>query len=102
MASPAFWRTECQHSSHSRCESREGMHNEREKEGERKAIDHTIVPFILSFQLSQLVVGKSRASAKTSMFVALRGTGFIPLAVSASMREYRHGADFGEVKFHLI
>ena len=86
----------------SRRQSRQGMHDERQEEGKRKSIDHTVVPFIALSPLSQVAVGKPSANALASMFVAHRGKGSIPLVRYACTREYRDGADDGEVKFHLI
>jgi hypothetical protein len=78
------------------------VYDEREKEGERKAIDHIVVPFILFSLPLELSVGKPRASTKITLFAAHRGKGNLPLAGSASMRKYRDEVDFGEVKFLLI
>jgi hypothetical protein len=102
MAPSSFGRSECQHPGDSRRQSRQGMHDERQEEGESKAIDHTVVPFIELSPLSQVAVGKPPASAQTSLFVTHNGKGSIPLARNTSTREYRDGADAGEVKFLLI
>jgi hypothetical protein len=98
----AFGCAECQHPGDSRRQSRQRMHDERQEEGKSKAIDHTVVPFIALSSLPPVAVWKLSINAKGSLFVAYSGKGSIPLPRSPCTREYRDGADDGEVKFHLI
>jgi hypothetical protein len=57
------------------------MHDEREEERKRKAIDHCVVPFIALSSLTQVADGKLPAGAQASVFLAHRGKGYIPHAL---------------------
>src|SRR5258706_11349622 len=101
MANAPFEPAERDHASHSCRQCRHRMHDERQEERERKAIDHTVVPFKQLSPLSQRAIG-SHPSAKARMFTAHRGKGNIYHARTASPGEYKGGADVGEVKFIVI
>src|SRR5260370_42680203 len=101
MTNAPFGPTERDHTGYSCCQCRQSMHDERQEEGERKAIDHTVVPFKQLSPLSQRAMG-SHPSAKSRMFTAHRGKGNIHHARTASPGEYKGGADVGEVKFIVI
>src|SRR5262249_33660041 len=97
MAPWAFGHTKRHHPGHSRRQSRQRMHHEREEEGEWKAIDHPGVPFCKARPII------TRGSRETSIWllIAYRGEGANPLTHPLGGK-YRGRIDSREVKFLLI